>query len=194
MLGAGRVPPIWGWRKDHCWTVLSPQSLFLSHTCIHMHRHMRTPIEAHAYTRALHAQAHRHTCIHAQTHMHRHTFVHVHTCTHIDTCTHACAHAYTHIHTYAYTHTHIIVSGHTESSSSELISSSPLRHELWGPWRISVAGKDNRLLLMELQGLFLFLTVPSCCPAFLFLSHPHPHFPGASFSPEGMGHSTLTNQ
>lgn len=54
--------------------------------------------------------------------------------------------------------------GHTEGSFSELISSSALRYELWGPWRISVAGKDNHLLLMELEGLFLFLTVPGGTP------------------------------
>ena len=60
----------------------------------------------------------------------------------------------------------------------------------------SDAGKDNRLPLMELQGLFLFLTVPSCHPALLFLFHPRPHkpsFPGASFSPEGPGQNSLEN-
>lgn len=118
--------------------------------------------------------------------------------THVHTHMHTHIHAYTHTHAHprVHTHTRIVVGGHTESGFSELISSSVLRHELWGPWRISVAGKDNRLLLMELQGLFLFLTVPSCHPALLFLSHPHlhnPSFPGASFSPEGTGRNALKN-
>lgn len=66
----------------------------------------------------------------------------------------------------------IVVGGQTKSSFSELISSSALRHELWGPWRISVAGKDNRPFLMQLQGPLRLLTVPSCCPRLLVPNPP----------------------
>lgn len=74
--------------------------------------------------------------------------------------------------THTCTRRRIVVGGQTKSSFSELISSSALRHELWGPWRISVAGEDNRPFLMQLQGPLRLLTVLSCCPRLLVPNPP----------------------
>lgn len=155
-----------------------------THTCVHTH----APMSAHART-----------CIHAGTHT---QCMYGHVCVHTWTHVHACARTactFTHMHTHECAHTHM----HTHVSSSVVISRAASLSGFRARCCMNYGAHGDSLVLGKAaaaaDGAPRTLPVshgPQLPPALMFLSHPCPYkpgFPGASFSPEGMGHNSHEN-